>query len=360
MLSDFLGYLTRLPLMARFALAMAIILIVPSLCRKVRLPAVVGLLLAGVVFGPHGLHVGPKSHEVAHFFADVGKLLLMFFAGLEIDLVQFRRTGNRSLVFGVATFTLPLASGMAAGLVFGYGWLGALLIGSLLASHTLLGYPVAQQLGVSRDEAVLVTVGATIFTDVASLMILAVCIPIHVSGFSASSFLLQLTELALYVPLVLFGLGGLTQRLIRFRRVFGLGKMRQTVFPHGGLLNVRRRPPYSGSTPRSRPGHPQKRLWASSAAQAVVLAKQGRTAQDIADALGCSLKAVKNWVAQYNRGGIQALHERPHCGRPLRLDPQEYPRLKQRLDAPPRPEDAGFVPSGDAISNGSWSRNSAF
>jgi transposase len=81
----------------------------------------------------------------------------------------------------------------------------------------------------------------------------------------------------------------------------------------------------------------QKRLWRR--VQAVILAKQGRTAQDIADALGCSLKAVKNWVAQYNRGGIEALHERPRCGRPPRLDPQEYPRLKQRLDAPPRPED---------------------
>ena len=82
---------------------------------------------------------------------------------------------------------------------------------------------------------------------------------------------------------------------------------------------------------------PQKRLWRR--IQTVVLAKQGRTAQDIADALGCSLKAVKNWVAQYNRGGIPALHERPRRGRPPLLDPQEYPRLKQRLDAPPRPED---------------------
>jgi transposase len=82
---------------------------------------------------------------------------------------------------------------------------------------------------------------------------------------------------------------------------------------------------------------PQKRLWRR--VQAVVLAKQGRTAQDIADALGCSLKAVKNWVAQYNHGGIEALYERPRSGRPPRLDPQEYPRLKQRLDAPPRPED---------------------
>lgn len=82
---------------------------------------------------------------------------------------------------------------------------------------------------------------------------------------------------------------------------------------------------------------PQKRLWRR--VQAVVLAKQGRTAQDIADSLGCSLKAVTNWVAQYNRGGIQALHERSRSGRPPRLDPREYPRLKQRLDAPPRPED---------------------
>ena len=82
---------------------------------------------------------------------------------------------------------------------------------------------------------------------------------------------------------------------------------------------------------------PQKRLWRR--IQTVVLAKQGWTAQDIADALGCSLKAVKNWVAQYNRAGIPALHERPRRGRPPLLDPQEDPRLKQRLDAPPRPED---------------------
>jgi Kef-type K+ transport system membrane component KefB len=214
MFGSLLEELTRLPLLARFALAMAVILVVPTLCQKVRLPAVVGLVLAGVLFGPHGLQVGPKSHEVALFFADVGKLLLMFFAGLEIDLVQFRRTGNRSLAFGLATFALPLTSGILAGLVFSYGWLGALLIGSLLASHTLIGYPIVQRLGLSRDEAVTVTVGATIFTDVASLMILAVCIPIHVAGFSARAFLLQLAQLAVYVPLVLFGLGALTQWLV--------------------------------------------------------------------------------------------------------------------------------------------------
>ena len=80
-----------------------------------------------------------------------------------------------------------------------------------------------------------------------------------------------------------------------------------------------------------------KRVWRR--AEAVVLAKQGRTAQDIADSLGCSLKAVKNWVAQYNTGGIEALHDRVRSGRPPLLDPARYPDLKQRLNAPPRPED---------------------
>jgi transposase len=92
---------------------------------------------------------------------------------------------------------------------------------------------------------------------------------------------------------------------------------------------------------------PQKRLWRR--VQAVVLAKQGRAAQDIASALGCSLRAVKNWVAQYNRGGLEALHERPRSGRPPRLEPKEYPRLKQRLADPPRPEDGVCVFRGTDV-----------
>lgn len=198
--------LTNLPLLARFAFALTVLLTVPSLCKRLHLPAVVGLLAAGVLFGPYGLQVGPKHNEVAEYFAEVGKLLLMFFAGLEIDVEQFQKTRNRSFTFGLATFSLPLIAGIGVGIFFGYGWIGALLIGSLLASHTLLGYPIVQRLGLVRNEAVTVTIGATIFTDIASLMVLAVCIPIHVSGFSAAAFALQLIELAVYVPLVLFGL----------------------------------------------------------------------------------------------------------------------------------------------------------
>jgi transposase len=82
---------------------------------------------------------------------------------------------------------------------------------------------------------------------------------------------------------------------------------------------------------------PQKRTWRR--LQAVILAQQGWTAPLIARSLGCSLRSVKNWVAQYNRGGVEALHDRPRAGRPRRLAPEHYPRLKERLDAPPRAED---------------------
>ena len=100
----------HLPLLVRFAVILAIFLFIPPLCRRLRIPSGVGLLLAGVALGPSGLRTLPNAAPVAEFFAEIGKLLLMFFAGLEIDLSQFRRTGVRSLGFGFLTFFIPLLS----------------------------------------------------------------------------------------------------------------------------------------------------------------------------------------------------------------------------------------------------------
>jgi Kef-type K+ transport system membrane component KefB len=206
--------IVHLPLLVRFAIVMAIFLLVPPLSRRLRIPPGVGLLLAGVALGPSGLHTLPNAAPVAEFFAEIGKLLLMFFAGLEIDLSQFRRTGKRSLVFGLLTFSIPLVVGGAVGMVFGYGWLAAVLIGSLMASHTLLGFPIVQRMKLVADEAVAVTIGGTVFTDLASLLVLAVCLPIHSSGFSASVFAVQIGELAVYVVVVFVGLSTLGRWLI--------------------------------------------------------------------------------------------------------------------------------------------------
>jgi Kef-type K+ transport system membrane component KefB len=151
---------------------------------------------------------------VAEFFSEVGKLLLMFFAGLEIDLTQFRRTAGRSLVFGSLTFSIPQVVGTGVGLLAGYDLLAAVLIGSLMASHTLLGFPIVQRMKLVTDEAVAVTIGGTIFTDLTSLLVLAICLPIHTSGFSTWAFLIQIGEMAVYVVVAFFGLSALGRWLL--------------------------------------------------------------------------------------------------------------------------------------------------
>ena len=216
----------HLPLLVRFALVLAIFLLIPPLCRRLRTPPGVGLLLAGVALGPSGLGTLPNAAPVAQFFAEIGKLLLMFFVGLEIDLSQFRRTGRRSLAFGFLTFSIPLAVGAGVGMLAGYGALAAVLIGSLMASHTLLGFPIVQRMKLVTDEAVAVTIGGTIFTDLTSLLMLAVCLPIHNSGFSTSAFAIQVGELLAYGLLVFFGLSAMGHWLIE--RV-GDSKERQAV-----------------------------------------------------------------------------------------------------------------------------------
>lgn len=202
-----------LPPMARFAVTMLVLLTVPPLCRRVRLPSVVGLLAAGVLFGPYALKVAAKNAEVAEFSAQIGKLLLMFFAGLEIDLAQFNQTRNRSMGFGLLTFALPLTAGFLVGLAAKSSLIGALLIGSLLASHTLLGFPIVERLGKLRNEAVTVTIGATVFTDTAALLVLAICIPIFKSGFAFGPFAIQLLQLAIYIPAVVLGMGWIGKKL---------------------------------------------------------------------------------------------------------------------------------------------------
>ena len=207
--------LTHLSLFSMIALSMAVLLFVPPLCARVGLPAAVGLLLAGVVFGPSGLHVTREGMPVLTFLGEIGKLLIMFFAGMEIDLAQAKRTGGRSALFGSLTFPLPMVAGTTVGLTFGYSWVASLLIGSLMASHTLIAYPIVQRLGLAGEEAVSVTIGATVLTDTASLLVLAICLPVHISGFSPGSLAVQIVELAVYVPLVVFGLSAVGKWLFR-------------------------------------------------------------------------------------------------------------------------------------------------
>jgi Kef-type K+ transport system membrane component KefB len=198
-----------LPPLAKLALALGIIFVIPRLSSRVHLPGMVGLLLTGVVIGPHVLGFFGEDRPIMDFFAELGKLLLMFTAGLEIDLALFRRAKNKSILFGLITTGVPLALGTGVGLLFGYGLITAIVVGSLLASHTLLGMPILAKLGRSRSEPVIITVGATVLSDTLSLLVFAICVSTYERGFSVFGATLQLVEIAAFVPLILFGLSRL-------------------------------------------------------------------------------------------------------------------------------------------------------
>jgi Kef-type K+ transport system membrane component KefB len=213
---DFLrDHLINLPALAKFALGMVMLVTIPRLCRRVHVPAAVGLLLGGVIIGPYVLGIFGTDRPIADFMAELGKLLLMFFAGLEIDLALFRRARNRSMTFGVTTTVVPLVLGTAVGFTFGYPTIPAIVIGSLLASHTLLGLVTLDKFGLKGLEPVTVAVGATVMSDTLSLVVFAVCVSIYTTGFSASGLAVLLTEIIGYVILILFGLSRLAAFILK-------------------------------------------------------------------------------------------------------------------------------------------------
>ncbi|WP_315789974.1 cation:proton antiporter [Fischerella sp. JS2] len=196
--------LSQSPIIA-FTILLLVIFTVPPIFERLRLPGLVGLLIAGVILGENGLKLLNSESETIKLLSDIGKVYLMFVAGLEIDLEQFRKTRNRSIGFGGFTFLVPLVAGIAVGRLFNFSWNTSVLIGSLLASHTLLAYPIVSRLGVVTNEAVTVTIGATIFTDTGALLVLAVCVGIHGGEFTALSLITLLVGLAIYSAVVLFG-----------------------------------------------------------------------------------------------------------------------------------------------------------
>ncbi len=188
-----------------FAILLVVILVVPIVFEKLRLPGLVGLLAAGVALGSNGLNVLQNDAPTMELLSDIGLVYLMFVAGLEVDMEQFRRTKNRSLVFGTFTFLVPLIMGTIVGRSFDFGWNASILIGSLFASHTLLAYPIVSRLGAIANESVIVTIGATIFTDIGALLVLAICIAIHAGDFTIWRLITLVGSLIIYSIVVLIG-----------------------------------------------------------------------------------------------------------------------------------------------------------
>jgi Kef-type K+ transport system membrane component KefB/mannitol/fructose-specific phosphotransferase system IIA component (Ntr-type) len=159
-----------------FATVMLIILIVPIVFRRFKIPPIIGLILAGVIVGPNLLGILQRG-ETMILLGTVGLLYLMFMAGLEIDVKRFLKYKGHSIVFGSYTFFIPQITGaVLAVYLLGFDWPAAILLASMFASHTLVSYPIASKLGITKNTAVTTAIGGTIITDTAALLVLAVII----------------------------------------------------------------------------------------------------------------------------------------------------------------------------------------
>nr|WP_327869523.1 cation:proton antiporter [Alkalihalophilus marmarensis] len=185
-----------------FAIAMVVFLIAPLIMAKLRIPGIIGLILAGVIIGPNGLGMLDRDPTIV-LLGTVGLLYIIFIAGLEIDLDGFKKYRTRSLFFGSMSFTIPFILGTIIVYLLGYSTAAAILLGSLLGSHTLLAYPIASRIGITKNKSVTTTVGGTIMTDTLALLILAVVAGSTQGELTANFWFILLVSLALYVAAVL-------------------------------------------------------------------------------------------------------------------------------------------------------------
>lgn len=156
-----------------FALILLIILFAPIILNKVKIPHLIGLIIAGAVIGPNGFNLMLRDSSIV-LYGTVGLLYIMFLAGLEIDMADFKKNSQKSLVFGLLTFIIPMTLGTLGGYYFlKFSIMTSVLLASMFASHTLIAYPIVSKLGVSKNRAVNITVGGTVITDTLALLVLA-------------------------------------------------------------------------------------------------------------------------------------------------------------------------------------------
>jgi Kef-type K+ transport system membrane component KefB len=187
-----------------FALVLFIILLAPIVLRKFRIPSIIGLILAGVAIGDHGFDLIEKGS--IDLFGRAGLLYIMFLAGLELDMTEFKKNRNRSGIFGMLTFCIPLGLGLlVCTYILHFPFVASLLVASMFSTHTLVAYPIASRLGITKNEAVTITVGGTIITDSAVLLILAV-ITGYGKGQLGQGFWIQLgVSIVVFAAAVLWG-----------------------------------------------------------------------------------------------------------------------------------------------------------
>lgn len=188
---------------AIFLVVLSLILLAPMLLTRIKIPHVIGLIVAGVIVGPYGFNVLSRdmSFEV---FGQVGLFYLMFLAGVEIDMYHLKKNIRRGFVFGLFTFAIPVLVGVPAAMVLLHlDAVAAMMLASMFAAHTLLAYPIVSRFGLTKNPAVVIAIAGTIFTVLGSLMVLAGAVGVvRDGGFDVVSTLQLVGMLALYCVVI--------------------------------------------------------------------------------------------------------------------------------------------------------------
>ncbi|CAN5833816.1 cation:proton antiporter [soil metagenome] len=187
-----------------FATAMIIFLVAPLVAQRLRVPGIIGIIVSGAIVGPHGFGLLARDATIV-LLGTVGLLYLVFLAGLELDLHRFVQYRRRSVVFGVLSFSVPLILAVAVMPMLGFGMPAALLMGSIIGSHTLLAYPVVSRLGLVKNDAVTMVVGGTLVTDTLALGLLAIIAGSLGGDIGLGFWVRLLGGLSLYVAVVYLG-----------------------------------------------------------------------------------------------------------------------------------------------------------
>jgi Kef-type K+ transport system membrane component KefB len=188
----------------KFFIILVIILFAPLLFNKLRIPNILGLIIAGAIIGPHGFNLIHRDSGII-LSGTAGLLYIMFLAGIEIDLADFRKNRSKSLLLGLYGFFIPMLLGTALGFfLLKFSLETSILLASMFASHTLITYPIIQKTGIVKNRAVNITVGSTLITNILALLVLAVIVG-HTSGNAGNLFWIRLgASILLFGALVWF------------------------------------------------------------------------------------------------------------------------------------------------------------
>ena len=189
----------------KFLLILLIILAAPLLLNKLRIPHLLGLIIAGAIIGPHGFNLVLRDSSII-LSGTAGLLYIMFLAGLEIDMADFKRNSTKSLAFGMYTFLIPMILGTVVGIwVLRFNVLTSVLLASMFASHILIAYPIISKLGISKNKAVSITVGGTMITDTLALLVLTIIVGMATGQVNDMFWIRLGVSILIFALIVLFG-----------------------------------------------------------------------------------------------------------------------------------------------------------